>query len=120
MHPSLAFVLNTLSYSNNADRLFLEYDGYVNKSKILLYNTKCVEKEIDNKKLVEVLSRLLGPTFTVDIATSSIYSMHRRVLFIRLILPDNLLSINYEDEKVNIDVSSTVEEALRKCITVIK
>ena len=118
MHPAISLALDTLSYSNcNIDRIFLEYDGYVNGCKVLLYvGTKAIEKEIPVKKLVTVLGKLLGPfyAFTVDVSASSLYSMHRKVRFLRLILPDNLLSLNYDDEKLDLDVHETIEANLRE------
>ena len=98
-----------------------EYDGDSPDMKVFLYCGDSIHPSrkkmgVDMKRFLSVMERMTGRRILKGIQSNSIYDgiSHRRIVWMRLYLPQGSLQLEYEDSREMIELSDSIAESLRE------
>lgn len=127
-NPRVTHILDKFNildtYENfDIDNIFLEFNkGDLQASCTLhmLYYDNDIEpmdtpftELVSLDTLCDILTRVSGEKITVGKDRCSLYTSHREIIDLRLIIPRGLLYITYKDESISKDVGDSFAEYLR-------
>lgn len=79
-------------------------------------------KELSLDKFCDSYSSITGQVLSFGVEKEDIYDFrnHRKIIYLRIFLPAGKVQIDYEDESINIDMSSSIENYLRSKFSIIR